>query len=161
MFLVKVCQIWTPVNREFEADVTHVWMNSSFVISEVFFCVEYFITSTTIVCMLGRCGLATYLHHNCCMGWPWLSLQLGIQPGHYCSFWAVSSSQGRMWKRIATDFPAGIFHASSFRVASAPFQKHMYSHTGHRETRNLKGFASSWWVKVSYFLHESDGLDEY
>ena len=114
-------------------------MNSSFVISEVFFCVEYFITSTKIVCMLGRCGLATYLHHNCCMGWPWLSLQLGTQPGHYCSLWAVSSSRGRMEKRIATDFPAGIFHASSFCVASAPFQKHMYSHTGHRETRNLKG----------------------
>ena len=74
------------------------------------------------------------------------------------SLWAVSSSQGRMWKRIATDFPAGIFHASSFRVASAPFQKHMYSHTGHRETRNLKGFASSWWVKVSYFLHESSHI---
>ena len=38
-----------PANKHFEAYVTHVWMNSSFVIGQFFVTTKYFITSATTV----------------------------------------------------------------------------------------------------------------
>ena len=49
VFLPKVCQKGIFINKDFEAYVTHVWMNSSFVIGQFFVTTKYFITSATTV----------------------------------------------------------------------------------------------------------------
>ena len=79
--------------------------------------------------------------------------------GESCWVWTtlhfVSSSQVLQEEKIlATDRPAGLSCASSWCVASAPFQRRFCNHTGHKkvgmqlpcqlEGSQLKGIAFSW-----------------
>ena len=92
MFLPKMCKKGILVNKEFEAYMTHVWVNSSLVIGQFLLTAEDFITSATsvswtdVVCrhvfitIAARddpCWVSNWGHSQCITVTSWLSQDLG------------------------------------------------------------------------------------
>ena len=97
---------------------------------KVVFTFKYFSTFRTVNTILGN-----YLISDL-FDWIWMQSY---------SLKAASGFQGWVGKRTAPGSPAGVFHASSFGVASALFQRSLCIHNAHRRLRSQQPLRSPQW----------------